>query len=243
MFEFWLKIFSVAFGLGVVSGTGWRSVRHEWDVWREGRDQFKGCCFRMKPSQPFSRSQFFPDFLFFSDVSRSAAVSPVFDGDGGAGDHALGFWIMVNNSWMQAPVGYAIENGEYVAADWPKILFGPVLWVRFPHMLLASYITGAFCVAATGAWYLLREKFHAEARIMLSMGLLLGAVLVPVQLFFGHLTGDYVHDYQPAKFAAIEGRWHDQQPASEVLIAVPDPHPKPTAMRSAFRSSAALSEA
>jgi cytochrome bd ubiquinol oxidase subunit I len=90
-------------------------------------------------------------------------------------------------------------------------------------MLLASYITGAFCVAATGAWYLLRGKFHAEARIMLRMGLFLGAVLVPIQLFFGHLTGDYVHDYQPAKFAAIEGRWHDQQPASEVLIAVPDP--------------------
>jgi len=57
---------------------------------------------------------------------------------------------------------------------------------------------------------------------MLQMGLYLAAVLVPVQLFFGHLTGDYVHDYQPAKFAAIEGRWHDEQPASEVLIAIPD---------------------
>jgi cytochrome bd ubiquinol oxidase subunit I len=54
------------------------------------------------------------------------------------------------------------------------------------------------------------------------MGLLLGAVLIPVQLFFGHLTGDYVHDYQPAKFAAIEARWHDEQPASEVLLAWPD---------------------
>jgi cytochrome d ubiquinol oxidase subunit I len=90
-------------------------------------------------------------------------------------------------------------------------------------MLLASYLAGAFCVAATGAWYLLRGQFHAEARIMLGMGLYLAAVLVPVQLFFGHLTGDYVHDKQPAKFAAIEARWNDEQPASEVLIAWPDP--------------------
>jgi len=90
-------------------------------------------------------------------------------------------------------------------------------------MLLASYLTGAFCVAATGAWYLLRGEFHAEARIMLRMGLFLAAVLLPVQLFFGHLVGDYVHDYQPVKFAAIEGRWHDEQPAGEVLIAIPDP--------------------
>ena len=69
----------------------------------------------------------------------------------------------------------------------------------------------------------LRGMFIAEARIMLRMGLVLAAILVPVQIFFGHLTGDYVHDKQPAKFAAIEARWHDEQPASEVLIALPDP--------------------
>src|ERR1700742_4543420 len=90
-------------------------------------------------------------------------------------------------------------------------------------MLLAAFLTGAMCVAATGAWYLLRQTFHAEARIMLRMGLYFAAVLLPVLIFFGHLTGDYVHDYQPAKFAAIEGRWHDEQPAAEVLIGLPDP--------------------
>ena len=47
-------------------------------------------------------------------------------------------------------------------------------------------------------------------------------MLLPVQGFFGHLNGDYVHNYQPVKFAAIEGRWHDEQPASEVLFAIPD---------------------
>ncbi len=57
---------------------------------------------------------------------------------------------------------------------------------------------------------------------MLRMGLYLAAVLVPIQLFFGHLNGEYVHDHQPAKMAAIEGRWHDEQPASEVLLALPD---------------------
>jgi cytochrome d ubiquinol oxidase subunit I len=132
------------------------------------------------------------------------------------------FWIMVNNSWMQVPVGYVLENEAFVPDNWPKIIFNPVVWVRFPHMLLAAYLTGAFCVAAIGAWYLLRKRYQVEAHIMLRMGLFLAAVLVPAQIFFGHLTGDYVHDYQPAKFAAIEGRWHDEQPAGEVLIAIPD---------------------
>ena len=133
------------------------------------------------------------------------------------------FWIMVNNSWMQVPVGYVVHNGQFVPDDWMKIIFNSVVWSRFPHMLLASYLTGAFCVASSGAWYLLRDTSRAEALVMLRMGLLLAAVLMPVQLGFGHLVGDYVHDFQPAKFAAIEGRWHTEQPASEVLIALPDP--------------------
>jgi cytochrome d ubiquinol oxidase subunit I len=81
------------------------------------------------------------------------------------------FWIMVNNSWMQVPSGYVVENGLYVPNDWTKIIFNSVVWSRFPHMLLASYLTGAFCVAATGAWYVLRKEYHAESLIMLRMGL------------------------------------------------------------------------
>ena len=94
-----------------------------------------------------------------------------------------------------------------------------MLWVRFPHMLLAAYLTGAICVAATGAWYLLRREFAAEARIMLRMGLHSAAVLLPAQLLFGHLNGEYVVHHQPSKMAAIEARWHDEKPASEAPLA------------------------
>src|SRR4030081_1234633 len=68
------------------------------------------------------------------------------------------FWIMVNNSWMQVPVGYVVQNGAFVPDDWTKIVLNSVVWVRFPHMMLAAYLTGAFCVGATGAWYLLRNS-------------------------------------------------------------------------------------
>jgi cytochrome bd ubiquinol oxidase subunit I len=132
------------------------------------------------------------------------------------------FWILANNSWMQVPVGYTLENGAAIPNDWAEIVFSPVLWVRFPHMLFAAYLTGAFCVAASGAWYLLRKQFSAEAHIMLRMGLGLAAVLVPVQIFFGHLSGEYVVHHQPSKIAAIEARWHNERPASEVLLAWPD---------------------
>jgi cytochrome d ubiquinol oxidase subunit I len=130
---------------------------------------------------------------------------------------------MTNNTWMQVPVGYASEQGMFAPTDWFKIVLNRLVWVRFLHMLLAAFLTGAFCVAATGAWYLLRRRFAAKARVMLRMGLYLAAILLPVQFVFGHLNGDYIHEHQPAKFAAIEARWHDEQPAAEVLIGIPDP--------------------
>ena len=223
VFEFWLKIFGVVFGLGVVTGivmafefgTNWSELsRMSGPIQGVLLSYETFTAFALEASffgiLLFGRSRVPPWFYLFSTAMVSLGTS------------FSAFWIMINNSWMQAPVGYVVENGIYVPTDWAAIIFSPVVWVRFPHMLLASYLTGAFCVAATGAWYLLRREFTTEGKIMLRMGLYLAAILVPVQLFFGHLTGDYVHDRQPIKFAAIEGRWHDEQPASEVLIGLPD---------------------
>ena len=223
VFEFWLKIFGVAFGLGVVSGIVMAfEFGSNWSELSRMSGPIQGplltyetfTAFALEASffgvLLFGRSRVPPWFYLFS----TAMVA--------LGTTLSAFWIMVNNSWMQVPVGYVLENGIFVPDNWTKIIFSPVVWVRFPHMLLASYITGAFCVAGTGAWYLLRRVFGVEARVMLRMGLYLGAVLIPVQLVFGHLCGEYVVYHQPAKMAAIEARWQNQKPASEVLFAWPD---------------------
>jgi len=223
IFEFWLKIFGVAFGLGVVSGivmafqfgTNWSELSRMSGPIQGPLLAYETFTAFMLEATFFGvlilgRSRVPPWFYLFS----TAMVA--------FGTTLSAFWILNNNSWMQVPVGYVVENGVYVPDDWTKIIFNSVVWVRFPHMLLAAYLTGAFCVAATGAWYLLRRRYHAEARIMLRMGLGLAAVVIPVQLFFGHLCGEYVNTHQPSKMAAIEARWNDEKPASEVLIAWPD---------------------
>ena len=223
IFAFWLKIFGVAFGLGVVAGIVMAfQFGSNWSVLARMSGPIQGpllayetfTAFALEASffgiLLFGRSRVSPGFYLFS----TAMVA--------LGTTLSAFWILINNSWMQHPVGYVVRNGQFVPDDWAKIIFSPVVWVRFPHMLLASYLTGAMCVAATGAWYLLRREFTAEARIMLRMGLGLASVLIPVQLVFGHLCGEYVDHYQPSKMAAIEARWHNEKPASEVLLAWPD---------------------
>src|SRR3979490_1531343 len=223
IFDFWLKIFGLAFGLGGVSGILMAfQLGTNWSELSKVSGPIQGpllmyetfTAFMLEASffgvLIFGRSRGPPWFYLFS--TAMVALGTTFSA----------FWIMVNNSWMQVPSGYVMENGAFVPDDWTKIIFNSVVWSRFPHMLLASYLTGAFCVAATGAWYLLRKDYHAESRLMLRMGLGLAAALMPTHLLSGHLNGIYVNTYQPAKMAAIEGRWNDEKPAGEVLFAWPD---------------------
>jgi cytochrome d ubiquinol oxidase subunit I len=224
LFEFWRVIFAVAFGMGVVSGivmafqfgTNWSELSRRTGAIQGPLLLYESfTAFALEASffgvMMFGRSRVPKWFYLFSCLMVALGTT------------LSSFWIMVNNSWMQWPVGYReLPSGVFEPTDWYAIIFSPVVWVRFPHMLLAAYVTSAFCVAATGAWHLLRGNFKLEAAMMLRMSLGLATVLVPVQMFIGHLVGDYTHDKQPAKFAAIEARWEDQQPASEVLIAWPN---------------------
>ena len=179
LFEFWLKIFGVAFGLGVVSGVvmGFQFGTN-WSVLSRMSGPIQGPLLMYETFTAFMLEASFFGVLIFG----RSRVPPWFyllsTAMVALGTTSSAFWIMVNNSWMQVPSGYMTENGMFVPNDWTRILFNSVVWSRFPHMLLASYLTGAFCVAAAGAWYLLQKRYQAEARIMLRMGLGLAAVLM-----------------------------------------------------------------
>jgi cytochrome d ubiquinol oxidase subunit I len=224
VFDFWLKVFALSFGMGVVSGIVMAfQFGTNWSVLAERTGSIQGPLLGYEGFTAFlleatffgvmllGRDRAPPWFYFLSCCMVSV------------GTMLSSFWILCNNSWMQVPVGHTIIDGRIVPADWWAIVAGPVMRVRWPHMLLAAMLTTGMSIIATGAWYLLRRRQVAEARVMLHWGLGLVAVMIPLQMLFGHLTGDYVHHYQPAKFAAIEARWRTEQPASEVLIGIPDP--------------------
>jgi cytochrome bd ubiquinol oxidase subunit I len=224
VFDFWLKIFAVAFGLGVVSGIVMAfQFGSNWSELSRRSGPIQGPLLAYESFTAFALEASFFGVLIFG---RNRIPPPLYLASAvlvALGTSLSAFWILVNNSWMQAPTGFEMTpEGVFVPNDWVGIIFNKVVWVRFPHMILAAYVTTAFCVAATGAWHLLRAEHKAEARVMLRMGLFLAAILVPAQLLFGHLAGDYVVEKQPSKIAAIEGRWTDEQPAGEVMIAWPD---------------------
>ncbi len=223
VFDFWLKVFGLSFGMGVVTGIVMAfQFGTNWSVLSARTGSIQGPLLGYETFTAFMlEATFFgvmllgrdrtpPWFYFFSCCMVSL------------GTMLSSFWILCNNSWMQVPLGHVVVDGKFVPDDWWAITTGPIVRVRWPHMLLAAFLTTGMSVVATGAWYLLRRTYSEEGRVMLRWGIGLVAVIIPVQMFFGHLTGEYVLHYQPAKFAAIEARWHTQQPASEVLIAIPD---------------------
>jgi len=224
VFDFWIKIFALSFGMGVVTGVVMAfQFGTNWGVLAEKTGAIQGpllgyesfTAFMLEASffgvMLLGRNRVSPRFYFFACCMVSL------------GTMFSSFWILINNSWMQVPVGHSIVNGKIIPADWWAITTSEVMRVRWPHMLFGAFLTTGMCVAATGAWYTLRNVHRPEARVMLHWGLGFVALLIPVQLFFGHLTGEYVLKYQPAKFAAIEARWKNEQPAYETLIAIPDP--------------------
>jgi len=224
VFDFWRSIFAVAFAMGVVSGVVMEfQFGTNWSELSRRTGAIQGPLLGYESFTAFAlEASFFGVVMLGRDrVPRWFYLLSC--GMVAFGTTMSSFWIMVNNSWMQYPTGYAMgPSGVFAPTDWKAIIFSSAVLVRFPHMLLAAYVTSAFCVAATGAWHMLRGTFKAESRVMLQMALGLAAVLVPAQILFGHLVGDFTHDKQPTKFAAIEARWHDEKPAAEVLIGWPN---------------------
>jgi cytochrome bd ubiquinol oxidase subunit I len=224
VFDFWLKVFALSFGMGVVSGIVMAfQFGTNWSVLAERTGSIQGPLLGYEGFTAFMlEATFFgvmllgreraPPWFYFLSCCMVTF-----------GTMLSSFWILANNSWMQVPLGHVVIDGKLIPDDWWAITTGPIMRVRWPHMLLAAFLTTGMSVVATGAWYLLRGRHVAEARVTLRWGVGLVAAIIPVQMVFGHLTGEYVLRHQPAKFAAIEARWTTQQPASEVLIAIPDP--------------------
>jgi cytochrome d ubiquinol oxidase subunit I len=89
--------------------------------------------------------------------------------------------------------------------------------------MCGALVTGAFAMAAAGAYYLLEGKFPDHARIFLRIGVVAGALASIVQVFpSGDLHGRYMAAHQPVTTAAMEGLFRTEAGAPIVLLGQPD---------------------
>ncbi len=136
------------------------------------------------------------------------------------------FWILVANSWQQTPAGYVLQNGRAELTSFYEAVFNPSMWVRFFHTIDAALITGAFVMAGTAAYLLLRGRGQDVARKALKISVIFGLIVSLLELFpFGHSHAVQVARTQPEKMAAMEGLIEGQTNAPLLVFGVPSTDP------------------
>src|SRR4029077_11826917 len=218
---FWIKIFSIAFGMGVVTGVvmpfqiGTSGTRYSDKV-----ANVLSPLFAYEGLFAFFLEAAFLGVLLFGRKLVPAWAYFVAALMVAAGTLFSSFWILAANSWRQKPAGCEIVSGQFFPKDWFEVIFSPSFPYRLAHVVVGFFVTTGFVVLGVGA-YLIRGAPSEEGRTMLSMTLWLLSVLVPLQMVIGDQHGLNTRDHQPAKLAAIEARWDTQRRVPLTLFAIP----------------------
>lgn len=228
--RFWTRIFSVSFGMGVVSGI---IMPFQFGTnWSRFSDATANVLSPMLAYEDLMA--FFLEATFLGVLLFGRNLVPRWTHLFAACMVALGtlmssFWILSVNSWMQTPAGFAVHDGRFFPVDWMAIVFNPSFPYRLAHNVAAFYVTTGFVVLGVGAWLLRRPAFFEDGRRIFRMALGFLTVFVPLQVLLGDLHGLNTAHYQPAKLAAIEGRWESAAPAPLTLVGWPEQKAERTA--------------
>jgi cytochrome d ubiquinol oxidase subunit I len=221
--KFWTKVFAVVFGMGVVSGIVMAfQFGTNWSNFSYATANFLGPVLSYEVVTAFFLEATFLGILLFGrdkvprGVHLFAAIMVA------VGTFISSFWILSANSWMQTPAGAELRDGLFQMTSWSEAIFNSSFPYRFSHMVVASFLTGAFVVAGVSAWYLLKGRETALNRRALSMCLWLILFVAPLQMFIGDLHGLNTLEEQPTKLAAMEGHWESKAGAPLILFAIPD---------------------
>lgn len=227
MARFWTRIFALTFAIGVATGivmefefgTNWSTYsRYVGDVFGSALAAEGVFAFFLESGflalLLFGWNRIGPKLHFFSTLMVCL------------GAHFSAVWIVVANSWMQTPAGYHIVGeGLHARAeitDFWAMVFNPSSVDRLTHVVLGTWLAGAFLVISVSAFYLLKKRHIDFAKASLKVALGLASVTVILQAISGDSSGKVVAEHQPLKLAALEAHFHTESQAPLVLFGVVD---------------------
>jgi cytochrome d ubiquinol oxidase subunit I len=225
LFNYWLKIFAIAFGMGVVSGIVMSyQFGTNWSAFSDKTGPVIGPLMAYEVLTAFFLEAGFLGVMLFGLERVGHRLHFMATLMVAVGTLISAFWILSANSWMQTPAGYAVNaDGQFVAASWLKVIFNPSFPYRLVHMVLAAYLTTALVVGAVGAFHLLRDRHLPGPRVMFSMAMWMATVVAPIQILAGDQHGLNTLEHQPAKVMAMEGHFTSHPDGAPlVLFGWPD---------------------
>lgn len=219
LYHFWLKVFAVAFGMGVVSGIVMAyQFGTNWSEFSRFAGGITGPLLTYEVLTAFFLEAGFLGVMLFGLKRVGPGLHFMSTCAVAIGTLISATWILASNSWMHTPQGYEIIGGRAVPVDWLKVIFNPSFPYRLAHMVVAAYLATALMVGASGAWHLLRGRDNAAVRTMFSMAMWMVLAAAPLQAFIGDQHGLNTLEHQPAKIAAMEGHWENKPGESVPLL-------------------------
>jgi cytochrome d ubiquinol oxidase subunit I len=225
LYHFWIKIFSVNFGMGVVSGIVMAyQFGTNWSFFSEFAGGVTGPLLSYEVLTAFFLEAGFLGVMLFGWNRVGPGLHFLATCMVALGTLISATWILGANSWMHTPQGFEIINGKAVPVDWPAVILNPSFPYRLMHMSVAAFLSTALFVGASGAWHLLKGNDKPTVRTMLSMAMWMMTIVAPIQALLGDAHGLNTLEYQPAKIAALEGHWENRgdEPLSLTLFGIPD---------------------
>jgi cytochrome d ubiquinol oxidase subunit I len=226
LYKYWLKIFALVFGMGVVSGIVMAyQFGTNWSVFSDKAGPVVGPLMAYEVLTAFFLEAGFLGVMLFGMNRVGRALHFTATLAVAVGIFISAFWILSANSWMQTPVGHGMNAaGQFVPMDWLAIIFSPSFPYRLVHAVFAAYLTIALAVGAVGALHLLRgHRDNEGARVMFSMAMAMITVTAPLQILAGDQHGLNTLEHQPVKVMAMEGHFQSHpEGAPLVLFGWPD---------------------
>jgi cytochrome d ubiquinol oxidase subunit I len=218
LFKYWLNIFALSFGMGVVSGLVMSyQFGTNWAVFSDRAGPIIGPLMAYEVLTAFFLEAGFLGVMLFgmNKVGRGLHFTATLAVAGGTFISA--FWI--HRQQLDANAGGLRHRANgCVPADWLAIIFNPSFPYRLVHTVFAAYLTTALVVGAVGAWHLLRERGNEGARVMFSMAMGMITVVAPLQILAGDQHGLNTLEHQPVKVMAMEGHFKSYTDGAPLIL-------------------------
>ncbi len=223
MTKFWGKLFLINFAMGVVTGIVQEfQFGMNWSEYSRFVGDIFGAPLAIEALLAFFLESTFLGVWIFGWDKLPKKVHLLSIWLVALGSNLSAFWILIANSFMQQPVGYAVRNGRAEMTDFVALLFNPNVQVQFPHVIASGLVTAGFFVMGISAWHLVRQSNVDLFKRSFQLGAIIGLLATVLVVLNGHSQAQHMVEAQPMKMAAAEALFETESPASFSLLTIGD---------------------
>jgi cytochrome bd ubiquinol oxidase subunit I len=225
MTKFWGKLFLINFAMGVATGIVQEfQFGMNWSEYSRYVGDIFGAPLAIEALLAFFLESTFLGIWIFGWDRLSKRLHAGVIWLVAIGSNLSAFWILVANSWMHEPVGYAVRNGRAVMTDFGALVANPHVWLQWPHVFFSGLTTAGFFILSIAAYRLWRrdrdpDSFEKSFRLA-AITAIIGAVMVGL---IGHQQAQHMVRTQPMKMAAAEALYNSEDPAGLSLLTITRP--------------------